>query len=340
MWSNSLKPAILTAFLSVGAVPWAEAQPPGGSRASGMAGAFVGVADDASAVYWNPAGLASGAFASFVFDFGQEEQLPAGPGAPGGASRITGRILAVSAPPIGLAYYRQGAYGSGPAEPAVLGVPGREEVRSSVHALTTSTVGVALLHSLNEYVVVATTLKLVRGRAASGFAAAADARAALDAAAELPGDAETKGDLDTGVMIAVNRIRLGLAARNLTTPSFKLDAAGRERVELQREARVGAAWGSGWPGMSRVIVAVDADLMARAAPGGDRRDLAGGVETWWKTRRLGVRAGARRSMIGDSRPVVAAGVSAGVTASIFLEGHVARGQQDERAWSVGARFGF
>jgi len=92
--------------------------------------------------------------------------------------------------------------------------------------------------------------------------------------------------------------------------------------------------------MSRVVVAVDADLTARAAPSGDRRDLAGGVETWWKTRRLGVRAGVRRSMVGDSRPVVAAGVSAGLTASMFLEAHVARGQQDERGWSIGARFGF
>ena len=32
-----------------------------GTRAQGMGGAFVGVADDASAVYWNPAGLAGGA---------------------------------------------------------------------------------------------------------------------------------------------------------------------------------------------------------------------------------------------------------------------------------------
>jgi len=339
MSSNKLTPAILTAFLSVGAVQWAEAQPPVGSRASGMAGAFVGVADDASAVYWNPAGLASGAYASFVFDFGQQEQLPDS-SARSGAWRQKARIVALSVPPVGFAYYRQGLYASGPAEPAVLGVPGREEVRSSVHALTTSTVGVALLQSLNEYVVVGTTLKLVRGHAAAGFAQTAAAADALGAAGDLAADSETKGDLDAGVMMAVNRMRLGLVARNLTAPSFTLDGAGGEAVEVERQVRVGGAWGSGWPGMSRVIVAVDADLTARAAPGGDRRDLAGGVETWWKTRRFGVRAGVRRSMMGESRSVVAAGVSAGVTASIFLEAHVARGQQDERAWSIGARFGF
>jgi long-subunit fatty acid transport protein len=32
-----------------------------GTRAEGMGGAFVAVADDASAVYWNPAGIATGA---------------------------------------------------------------------------------------------------------------------------------------------------------------------------------------------------------------------------------------------------------------------------------------
>src|SRR5919108_4539707 len=32
-----------------------------GTRAEGMGGAFVAVADDASAAYWNPAGIATGA---------------------------------------------------------------------------------------------------------------------------------------------------------------------------------------------------------------------------------------------------------------------------------------
>ena len=76
MSSNRFKPAILAAFLSVGAVQRAEAQPPVGSRAAGMAGAFAGVADDASAVYWNPSGLATGALASFVIDVGVAESIP------------------------------------------------------------------------------------------------------------------------------------------------------------------------------------------------------------------------------------------------------------------------
>ena len=54
----------------------AEAQAPLGVRAQGMAGACVGVADDASAVYWNPAGLATGAFVSLILDYGRTDTVP------------------------------------------------------------------------------------------------------------------------------------------------------------------------------------------------------------------------------------------------------------------------
>ena len=45
-----------------------------GTRALGMAGAFVAVADDATAAYWNPAGLAKGAVVSLVLDYQRIER--------------------------------------------------------------------------------------------------------------------------------------------------------------------------------------------------------------------------------------------------------------------------
>jgi hypothetical protein len=56
--------AIVTAFCLC-AVAWGQTQAPpadlnfygGGTKAAAMGGAFIGVADDAFAAYWNPAGL-------------------------------------------------------------------------------------------------------------------------------------------------------------------------------------------------------------------------------------------------------------------------------------------
>ena len=39
-----------------------------GIRAQGMAGAFVAVADDSTATWWNPAGLATGAYFSGIVE--------------------------------------------------------------------------------------------------------------------------------------------------------------------------------------------------------------------------------------------------------------------------------
>ena len=183
-----------------------------------------------------------------------------------------------------------------------------------MQALTTSSVGVSLLQSLTDYIVVGATPKAVHGADSTRF------------------------DLDGGVMIAVEKVRLGLVARNLTTPSFDQDGEGE--IELSREVRMGAAWGSGWPGYSRVMISIDGDLTSRATPSGDRRDVAAGLETWWRDRRLGLRGGVRRSTVGDPRAVAAAGVSVGFTAGLLLEAHVERGQADQRGWSVGVRAGF
>jgi hypothetical protein len=73
-----------------------------GTRAAGMGGAFVAVADDASAIYWNPGGLASGAFFSLLVDRSTSEVTPDHPS--DGASR-SAAIIGLSTPPLGLGYY-------------------------------------------------------------------------------------------------------------------------------------------------------------------------------------------------------------------------------------------
>src|SRR5687768_12902753 len=75
-----------------------------GTRAQGMAGAFVGMADDASAVYWNPAGLAGGAYFSLVLDGGASRALP--DSSDPAASSRSGWLLALTTPALGLSYYR------------------------------------------------------------------------------------------------------------------------------------------------------------------------------------------------------------------------------------------
>jgi hypothetical protein len=139
-------------------------------------------------------------------------------------------------------------------------------------------------------------------------------------------------------MVAVNHIRLGLVGRNLTTPEFGEDPS--DVIEVGREARAGVAFGSGWTGVSRLIVSVDGDILSRETPSGDRRDVAAGVETWWMQQRLGVRGGWRQSTIGETRAAFAAGISAGLTQGMLVEAHVVRGDAEERSWSIGARMTF
>jgi hypothetical protein len=303
---------LIAAALALAVAPAAAAQGTVGTRASGMAGAFVAVADDATAVYWNPAGVATGSIVSVVLDAGRS-RLGAAQSQTSDSEGDTVATVAFSATAIGLAYYRHATYGTQTADPAVTGPQSREEVRRSVHALTSSTAGVSLVHSLTEHIVIGATPKLMHG------------------------DGRFTADVDAGVMAWVDRFRVGVVARNLTRPVF--GEAGRA-IELDREVRVGGAWGSGWTGISRVVVSADADVLSRAAPSGDRRDVAAGVETWWLNQRLGLRGGARRSTIGDARAAVAAGISAGLKPGMLVEAHVVRGRAAERSWSVGARMTF
>ena len=70
MSTNRRNVTLIAAVLALTTAQAAMAQSQVGTRAAGMAGAFVAVADDATAVYWNPAGVGTGAIVSAVFDAG------------------------------------------------------------------------------------------------------------------------------------------------------------------------------------------------------------------------------------------------------------------------------
>src|SRR5688572_28136867 len=72
-----------------------------GTRALGMGGAFVAVASDSSATWWNPAGLAAGPFLDLTLagtSTGVEEGSP--------VWRDRTSWFAIATPPFGLGYYR------------------------------------------------------------------------------------------------------------------------------------------------------------------------------------------------------------------------------------------
>src|SRR5215510_8850433 len=73
-----------------------------GSRAAGMGGAFVAVASDSSATWWNPAGLAAGPFVDLSISRNTAAAGGDGPRAwRGGLSSF-----ALGTPPAGVSYYR------------------------------------------------------------------------------------------------------------------------------------------------------------------------------------------------------------------------------------------
>ena len=321
----------------------AQAFPAVGTRAAGMGGAFVGVADDATAIYWNPAGLAVGSYFSLVLDGGTGEVSPNGSLRGGDSSSL---FLGLAMPALGLGYYRLQATNVAPrgalltGGQALLTPPFAAVSELQIDTLITHHAGISLVQSLLEGVAVGTTLKLVRGFAASSIVPGATADEALRSeAAELFGKASNKFDFDIGVMASGGPLKVGLTLRNVLEPEF--EAAGGGRLTQDRQARAGLSFAvsTNW------LAAADFDLLRTTDTFGERRDIALGVEGRPASRLL-VRTGFSLNTVddngdidGSARKAYSVGASYAARASVYIDGHFTTGNDRAgRQWGLSARF--
>jgi hypothetical protein len=267
-----------------------------GIRAQGMAGAFTAVADDATATWWNPAGLATGAFFNAVLEAGNDHHAGVSAAYPAlGLSYYRLRINEVQAPPStgGSSLSPQG----GTPAPGLL-------------AVDASQFGVTVGQSIGSYVAVASTLKLVRA------------------------EESTHGDLDIGAMAALGLARVGVTVRNVTSPTLGGGTDTLTLTRHVRAGAAIASGGAS--GSSQATVAFDADLTRVAGATGDERRMAIGGEAWTTSRRFGGRAGFSWSTLNDSRIAGTLGASLAIRPRIYFEVQTSYSRADDSRRSVGA----
>ncbi len=329
--------ALLLGLVLMALAPRAQAQgfETVGLRALGMGGAFVGVADDASATFWNPAGLVTGPLFTLVAEtgVGGYDDAPV-PGRPGVTSSIRqgGTLIALGTWPLGATFYRL------PGSAARVVRPGPApsgDPAATLSRLTTTHVGVNVLQTLVSGVHVGAALKYVHGSAASERVAPSPADP-LDAAGNLATRGSSRFDVDAGIIADLPRLRLGLTVRNLLEPEF--DTPGDVRLALPRQVRAGVSVRP----TSTLTLSLDSDLTTLDDPAGERRSLAAGAEQRFWQERAAVRGGFRLSTVGDTRPVATAGGSISLRSGLFADGYVAIGLDEAAtdAFGVGLRVSF
>lgn len=306
-----------------------------GSRALGMGGAFVAVAADSTATWWNPAGLATGPFSDVSVGRATTDLKETVP-----ARRDRVSWFAATVPAVGFSYYRLRITDIRGFAPTAQLLVNREDTRAevSVRSISVSEVGLTVVQSVLPGVHAGATLKYVRGTARAGADDAARGTGELlDRGEDLEGgDAESRFDLDAGLIGEAGPIRIGAVMRNIREPKFANAA-----FTLPRQTRVGAAIDVEKAGGPPLILAVDADVRTYATGTGDRRVIAVGAEQWLWTKRIGVRGGARFNKVGAQERAATAGVSIRVRNGMYVEGQVIRGGSDaERGWGLGTRVTF
>lgn len=313
-----------------------------GTRAQGMGGAFVAVADDATATWWNPAGLAGGAFFSTIVERAQWRAPVDTPDAgPATQSRTSGFALAY--PALGLSYYRFRLSERGQAD-SIGGVQaGRQDQGrdvSVVRALAISAFGATVGQSLGSHVVVASTVRLLRAGAVT--TTDVSGAGALDRADDVRVKRETRGDLDLGVMVRAGAVSVGATVRHLGEPGF---GSGDARLVLQRQARAGIAVRKGRVGVFDALIgALDVDMTTTTTVFGDERRLATGGELGLLRGRLFLRGGLSTNTVGEREWQESLGASLALRPGFYVDGVWVPGDgtsvTSRAGWGVSLRSAF
>ena len=305
-----------------------------GSRALGMGGAFVAVANDSSATWWNPAGLADGPFLDMALSRAVTDVLTSQ------ARRDRGLGFALGTPPFGFAYYRLRFTQIHAADHTAQPRADREDRRAeTADSLDVAQFGATFIQTLIPGIHAATTVKYLRGTARHDtpdpVVPGLEPDEWLDRGDELEGgDAEAGFDLDVGVLAVTGPIRLGAVVRNVRQVEFG-------DLRLPRQVRVGAAFDALELAQLPLTVSLDADIRAYDMGNGDRRVVAIGAERWFRARQIGIRGGARFNTVGAQERAITAGVSVSPRPGLYVDAHaVGGGATGERGWGVAARVSF
>jgi hypothetical protein len=309
-----------------------------GSRALGMGGAFVAVANDSSATWWNPGALANGPYMDIALARAVTDSSQRAP-----ASRDWATWFALGTPAVGLSYYRLRLTEIAGTGSTVAEGPVREDGLGVVplRSLSARQFGVTLVQTLMTGVHVGTTLKYVYGSVRTGFGASGQSASdLLSQGKDLEGGDGNWGiDADIGVLAVGGPVRVGGLVRNLREIEF--DAPVGPPMRLERQVRLGVAYDGAAVDSVPLVLSLDADVVRYATATGDRRVVALGAEQWLFSKRLALRAGGRINTVGGEDRAATGGVSVALRSGLFVDGHIVRGgTADDRGWGIAARVSF
>lgn len=314
-----------------------------GSRALGMGGAFVGVANDSSATWWNPAGLAVGPFVDLALGRATTSLRGQAPG-----WRDRGLWFSAGTPPFGVSIYRLRVTDIGGVAPTAQDRANREAVPAGVLVRSWSAyqLGVTFVQTLLPGLHAGATVKYVRGTVRAAVEPGSLSPAALlDRGRGLEGGkAAGAFDLDVGLMAAFGAVRVGALMRNVSAADFKTGTGpalpAQEALRLPRQLRGGVTFDGEAAGMGPLTIALDADLRRYHAVAAERRIVAVGAERWLGGRRVGLRGGGRVNTLGGHEAALTVGLSVALRPGLYLDAHAAGGAAGEGGWGLAARVSF